>query len=53
MVADYSPQLANYWFLILTPFIVLGLLAAIRKVQKEKKERDDWLKGDIRHRRDD
>jgi hypothetical protein len=50
MVAVYSQQLAEYWFLIATPFAVLALLVGFRNYRKQKKETDDWLKGDIRNR---
>jgi len=52
MVA-YSQRLAEYWFLIITPFVVLALLAGIGSYRKRKKETDDWLKGDIRNKRSD
>jgi hypothetical protein len=52
MVAAYSQQLAEYWFLILTPFVLLAVLAGLRNYRKHKKERDDWLKDSITRNKD-
>jgi hypothetical protein len=40
-------------FLIWAPFVVFYLFAQFRRFRKLKKERDDWLKGDIRNKNKD
>jgi hypothetical protein len=51
VVGTYSNQLATYWFLILTPFVLVAVLVRLRSYRKRKKETDAWLEGDItRHR---
>jgi hypothetical protein len=51
MVVAYNNTIATEWFLILTPFVLVAALVAIRNYRKHKKQRDAWLKDDItRHR---
>jgi preprotein translocase subunit YajC len=48
----YSQQLAEYWVLILAPFVLLGVFLWFRNYRKQKKDTDEWLKGSITRKKD-
>jgi preprotein translocase subunit YajC len=47
VIVGYNNHLTFYWVLILAPFVLVGLIAAIRKQRKRKKEANAWLKDSI------